>query len=180
MPAIATMDEGSALHLLKRQFGYCDEDEYYRNGYCYRNSRWNDWGRWVALAVIVILVLIAAFLFSCINNRRRRRRGAPPMYGTGWVPGANYKPNEAYTNPAPPYTPSPMPNQATGNTFNSNEGYYGNSHNQQAYGGNPYGGQQSGVELQTPQHSYQRDAPGQNVYAPPSGPPPGKGDGIIR
>ena len=91
------------------------------------------------------------------------------MYGTGWVPGyQNVKPNEAYNNPAPPYTPNPVPNQYTGNTFNSNDGYYG-QRNQQNYG---YGGQQNGIELQTPQQSYQRG--GDNVYTPPSGPPPGK------
>lgn len=106
------------------------------------------------------------------------------MYGTGWVPGhANIKPNEGYNNPAPPYSAQPVNNQQTGNTYNSNEGYYGQGvgNNQQSYGyapNNGYGGQQNGVELQQPQQSYQRG--GENVYSAPSGPPPGKGDGIIR
>jgi hypothetical protein len=109
------------------------------------------------------------------------------MYGTGWVPGhQNVKPQES----APPYSAQPVNNQYTGNTFNSNEGYYGPQHGQgqqygyapngnDNYGAGGYGGQQNGVELQQPQQSYQRG--GENVYSPPAGPPPGKGnDGIIR
>lgn len=104
------------------------------------------------------------------------------MYGTGWVPGSkpngqqygqtNYYPNQPYNGgAAPPYSP-PIGNQATGNTFNSNEGYYG------GHGG--YGGQQNGIELQQPQNAYQPQRGGENVYEAPSGPPPGKGDGIVR
>jgi hypothetical protein len=59
--------------------------------------------------------------------------------------------------PAPPYSP-PLNNQYTGNTFNSNDGYYG---------------QQSGIELQPPKNAY---APrgGDPVYESPEGPPPKK------
>lgn len=32
------------------------------NGNCY--SRWNTWGRWVALVVVVICFILLAFLFS--------------------------------------------------------------------------------------------------------------------
>jgi hypothetical protein len=101
------------------------------------------------------------------------------MYGTGWMGGnwshkppvgqqygnnGGYYPNQPYNGgAAPPYEP-PIPNQATGTTFNSNDGYYG--HN--AY------------ELQQPQNSYQPQRGGDPVYDAPQGPPPKKGDGIIR
>lgn len=66
-----------------------------------------------------------------------------------------------YTNynppPAPPYTAAPpVYGQNTGNTFNREDGYYG---------------QQTGIELQEPQHVYQQPG-GSNGYAPPPGPPP--------
>jgi hypothetical protein len=97
------------------------------------------------------------------------------MYGMGWMGG--YKPpigqqygqggyysNQPYNGgAAPPYSP-PVPNQETGNTFNSNEGYYGNQ----------------GYELQQPQSSYQPQRGGDPVYDAPMGPPPRKGDTIIR
>jgi len=155
-------------------------------GYCYQYSTWDDWGRWVALAVIVVVVLLFAFAFSCLNNRRRRRRGMTPMYGTGWFAGKPpqgqhygnsniYYPNQPYNGgAAPPYSP-PIGNQPTGNTFNSNEGYYGHHG-----GGHGYGGQQNGIELQQPQSSYQPQRGGDPVYEAPMGPPPAKGDYIIR
>jgi hypothetical protein len=119
-------------------------------------------------------------MYRCLNNRRRRRRGVAPLYGTGWMPAPGskppqqntYYPNQPYNGgAAPPYSP-PIGNQPTGNTFNSNDGYYGQNH----YGHNPYGGQQSGIELQTPQNAYQPYAQrgGENVYEAPMGPPPGK------
>jgi hypothetical protein len=134
-----------------------------------------------------ILVLVCPSLFPCslpladnigrcYNTRRRRQRGQSPMYGTGWMPGHKPAGNQPgyYNNgaAAPPYSP-PVDNQYTGNTFNSNEGYYGNAYN------NGYGAQQGGIELQQPQHSYQPRG-GDPVYEAPQGPPPGKGDGIIR
>jgi hypothetical protein len=100
------------------------------------------------------------------------------MYGTGWFPsygpkyGANnYYPNQPYNGgaPAPPYSP-PVGYQATGNTFNSNDGYYGNH----GYG------QQTGIELQQPTSSYQPQRGGDPVYDIPAGPPPGKGDYVVR
>jgi len=142
------------------------------NGQCYYTT-WDSWGRWVALAVIVVVFILLAFLFS----RRRRRRGMAPMYGTGWMGGGNKPPANQYGGPgnyyanqpynggaAPPYEP-PVPNQATGTTFNSNEGYYG--------GHNAY-------ELQQPQSSYQPQRGGDPVYDAPAGAPPKKGDGVIR
>src|SRR4051794_19782990 len=106
-----------------------------------------------------------------------------PMYGTGWMAkppqGQHYNNNGGYYNSnqpynggqaAPPYSP-PINSQQTGNTFNSNEGYYGN---QGGYG------QQNGVELQPPSNVYSPQRGGEPVYEAPQGPPPGKGDGIIR
>ncbi|TVY38864.1 Protein RCR2 [Lachnellula subtilissima] len=139
------------------------------DGNCDSYSSWNSWGRWVALVVIVVAFLFIALTFSCYNNRRRRRMGAPPMYGTGWMPAPKYnqQQNGYYGGPAPPYSAQPMGNQATGTTFNSNDGYYG--HHGQGNGG---------IELQQPQNVYTH--PQREVYEPPMGPPPGKGDGIIR
>lgn len=149
---------------------------------CYSN--WDTWGRWVALGVIVVCILLLAFLCSCYNSRRRRRRGMAPMYGTGWMasgppggqqyghtapPGVYYSHEPYNGGAAPPYSP-PLPKQTTGNTFNSNEGYYG----QHGYG------QTGGIELQEPSSSYQPQRGGDPVYEAPLGPPPRKGDGIIR
>lgn len=172
--------------LAKRDYTRCDS-----NGYCrqYYTSTWDDWGRWAALGAIVFFFLFIAFLWSCINNRRRRRRGMQPMNGTGWMPFAGPKPPQGQQNsgyyqnapyngghPAPPMYSPPIGNQATGNTFNSNDGYYGNHG---AGGYNPYGGQQSGIELQQPTGTYQPQGQ-RDVYEAPMGPPPGKNDGIIR
>jgi len=154
--------------LTKRQ-----NQNYYCGYYgCY--SGWNSWGRWVALVVIVLAMVLLAFLFSCYSNRRLRRRGIAPMYGTGWIPYGGAKPpgqqnpgyyhNDPYNGGAAPPYEAPIAGQQTGNTFNSNEGYYG--HNQ--------------YELQQPQSSYHPQRGGDPVYASPDGPPPRKGDGIIR
>jgi len=147
---------------------YCSNSDIYGN--CYTNSSWSSWGRWVALVVIVAAILIVAIAFSCFNNRRRRRMGAPPMYGTGWMPAPKYnqQQNGYYGGaPAPPYSAHPMGNQATGTSFNQNDGYYG------------HGGQgNGGIELQPPQNVYTQ--PQREVYESPMGPPPGKSDGIIR
>jgi len=165
--------------------GFLEKRQYYGGCYgygCGNNSGWSVWGRWVALGVIIACVVLIAFLFSCFNSRRRRRRGLAPMYGTGWMTGkppvgqqsSGYYTHEPYNGgAAPPYSP-PIGNQATGNTFNSNEGYYGN------HGGYGYGGQQGGIELQQPTSSYQPQRGGDPVYEAPQGPPPRKGDGIIR
>jgi len=107
---------------------------------------------------------------SCLTARRRRKAGRQPFYGTGWAArpgnGANtaqpYYANgqNNYAAPAPPYSP---PN-------NAHEGYYSGGANQGYYNN----GQQNGVELQSPQPTYG------GGYAPPPGPPPTKGDGIVR
>jgi len=146
-------------------------------GNCYY-STWDNWGRWVALVLIVIFFLLVGLGFS---TRPRRRRGMAPMYGTGWMggkppvgqqhghPGNWGQQQGGYQAPPPPY----MGNQATGTTFQSHDGYYGN-HNQ------GYGQQSGGIELHQPGASYQPQRGGDHVYEPPMGAPPGKGDGIIR
>ncbi|KFY50584.1 hypothetical protein V495_00165 [Pseudogymnoascus sp. VKM F-4514 (FW-929)] len=163
--------------LEKRQYGYG-----YGGGYYNRGSNWNRWGRWVALAVIVGFFLVLAFCCSCVNSRRRRKRGLAPRYGTGWLAGKQGGNQQHYQNndyqgqqsgynyggaaPAPPYSP---PQQQYGG--------------QQYGGGNAdyYGGQQSGIELQQPQNSYNPQMGREQTFEPPTGPPPGKqSDGIIR
>lgn len=138
------------------------------------------------LAAIIIVFFIALFvIWSCITNKRRRRAGLQPRYGTGWMAPGHWGQQNHYNNgapqqpqysnggwfghggnkhnqpPPPQYTPNPGPVQynTTGQTFNSNEGYYGHHQND--------------VPLQQPQGSYYPRA-GENVYEPPSGPPPAK------
>ncbi|KAB5563481.1 hypothetical protein GE09DRAFT_785437 [Coniochaeta sp. 2T2.1] len=161
--------------LVARLIGTCPSGYYYRNGYCYRNSGWSYWGRWVFAGIVVAFIVGALVLLGCVNSRRRRKRGLAPRYGTGWMAPANkFGPgnNNNYVPPPPQYTPQyNMGNyppqgqqqqpQYTGQTFNSNEGYYG---------------QQEGVAA-PPQAYYgqqQRGVGGENVYSPPAGPPPGK------
>jgi len=153
----------TGMNLVSR-YVYSNCNSSYEN--CYY-SPWNSWGRWVALVCIIAFVLFIAVVFSCINNKRRRQRGMQPRYGTGWMGGKTPVGQPSYGNgyqngpAAPPYQPP----QHTGNTFNSNDGYYG--------------GQQSGIELQHPQNTYQGNR-NENVYNAPPGAPPHKGDGFIR
>lgn len=66
-------------------------------------------------------------------------------------------PNQNYGPAPPPYGQSAMPNQYTGNTFQSGDGYYG---------------QHEGIQLQAPQNAYYPR--GGDMYGPPAGPPPSK------
>ncbi|KAH7119155.1 chitin synthesis regulation, resistance to congo red-domain-containing protein [Dendryphion nanum] len=137
--------------------------------YCNR-SAWNDWVRWVVLAVIVIGFFLLFVLCSCITARRRRKLGRQPYYGTGWASRNNQQHNaqpyynNQYNQPAPPYSAQPQ------------GGYYSNNNTY----GQPQYGQQNGIDLQSPQPAYNQHRGGDDVYSPPSGPPPGKGDGIVR
>lgn len=144
----------------------------YQNRYgqtqCY-NSAWNNWVRWLVLALIIIGAFLIFFLFSCITARRRRRMGYAPYRGTGWAVGRTaaghsqptYNAQPYYANQGqqqqqqPYYNNSNNPPPAYNATGGSNAGYYG--------GGND-------VELQQPQQTY-------GGYAPPKGPPPGQ---VIR
>ncbi|KAL8724547.1 MAG: hypothetical protein Q9166_007889 [cf. Caloplaca sp. 2 TL-2023] len=163
----------------------CPLGYYQRYGNCYRRrSGWDNWGRWIVLAVILLAAFFIFFAFACVTARRRRRQGMTPYRGTGWAagrpppghgpaqytgaqPAPYYNNQPAYNNQpsaAPVYSPPP-----------ANQNYYGNGGANQGY----FGGQQSGVELQQPNNSYQPQRGGDQVYSPPAGPPPGK-DGIIR
>ncbi|KAE8135885.1 chitin synthesis regulation, resistance to congo red-domain-containing protein [Aspergillus pseudotamarii] len=120
-----------------------------------RPSSWYDWGRWVAFAVIVGCAFIIFFLFACYNARRRRTRGLQPHPGTAWLAGPPpygqqhqhpYYADPHYQHQPPPqYTPQP-----------------------QAYG--YFGGQQTGIELQSPPNAYHNGV--DRTYQPPPGPPP--------
>ncbi|CRG90729.1 hypothetical protein PISL3812_07774 [Talaromyces islandicus] len=121
------------------------------------SSTWYDWGRWVAFAVIVGAAFIIFLLFACFSARRRRARGLHPYYGTSWMAPPPYQQGN-YQHPPPPPQYHPQ---------DPNQGYYAPPAEQQGY----YGAQQSGIELQQPQHAYQG---GDHVYSPPAGPPPGK------
>ncbi|KAL8678479.1 MAG: hypothetical protein Q9186_005183 [Xanthomendoza sp. 1 TL-2023] len=104
-----------------------------------------------------------------------------PYRGTGWAAGrppAGHAPAQ-YTSsqpPAPFYNSQPTynANQTDGGPIYSppatNQNYYGNGGANQGY----FGGQQTGVELQQPNNSYQPQRGGDQVYNPPPGPPPGK------
>ncbi|CAP60516.1 uncharacterized protein PODANS_1_8110 [Podospora anserina S mat+] len=158
--------------LEKRQS--CPSGYYYDRGYCYRNSAWSWWGRWVFAGLAVLFVLLVfALLFR--NSRRRRKQGARPLYGTGWM-----APAPQYYPPPPQYTPQDQnPAPPGGYKYNGNDGYYGNPQaGSSQYGSpGPYGnqatspyGQQEGIQLQQPEHAYHRG--GDADYAPPPGPPP--------
>ena len=87
------------------------------------------------------------------------------MYGTGWTAApfghgpATYNPNVS--------TQQAYPQQET---YNQEGGYYGQN---QGY----FGGQQTGTELREPENAYRA---GDQVYEPPTGPPPKKGNGFVR
>lgn len=148
-----------------RQFGYrCGYNQYYDNRYgCVNRSTWDWWGRWVLLGILILVFLIIVPLFCCVTARRRRKRGLTPMYGSGWMArnttqaghyqnnpqGYNNYGNNNYQPPPPQYA------QQTGQTYNSNEGYYG-------------------AGVQAPGNAYTGNREVGNDYAPPPGPPPAK------
>jgi Chitin synthesis regulation, resistance to Congo red len=120
---------------------------------------------------------------SCLSARRRRKRGLTPFYGTGWAANtpaghgpAQYNPQYPNQQQQPQYgQESQQQNQGWG----QQGGYYNQNQTQGGYGANQgyYGGQQTGAtELQQPPNAYRG---GDQVYEPPSGPPPAK-DGIVR
>jgi hypothetical protein len=145
----------------------CPSGYHYSGGYCYRNSGWYWWGRWVFAGVVIVFILAVIVLLGCLSNRRRRRQGLAPRYGTGWLgpkfgPGyqnnANYNSYQQPPPPPPQYSQQP---QYTGTTYNPNEGYWGPPQ------------QQQGIALQQPQNSYYPRG-GDNDYEPPAGAPPAK------
>jgi hypothetical protein len=141
-------------------------DAFGNNCVRYTSNTWDDWVRWVVLAVIIGLFLLTFFFCSCVTARRRRRMGQSPLYGTGWAArNQNYNQNtQPYYGHGNQYPPPP-PEYST-SVPNGHQQYYG--------------GQQSGIELQAPSNVY---APGRSteVYQPPvEAPPVKKGDGMIR
>jgi len=102
------------------------------------------------------------------GNKYNNQGPAPQTENT------NYYQNQPYNGgAAPPYggQQGPIGYQQTGNTFNSNEGYYGQ--------------QSGGIELQPPPGAYQPARGGDPVYEAPPYAPPGKGergtpDAVIR
>ncbi|TKA71693.1 hypothetical protein B0A49_04397 [Cryomyces minteri] len=174
--------------ILPRQNYYGGNSNCYVDQYGRRrcNSAWNNWARWLVLALIILAALFIFFVFSCITARRRRKAGMTPWRGTGWAAGrtppghgaATYNPdahagtsttqpywnNNVAANTAPPAYGPPPGNPTYGG---ENAGYYGQQ-------------QQSGIELQQPAGTYQPNG-GYGAYAPPKDPPPGfKNDGVIR
>ncbi|KAK5119225.1 hypothetical protein LTR85_007839 [Meristemomyces frigidus] len=139
---------------------YIDAYGYERCG----SSTWNNWARWLVLALIIVGALFIFFLFSCITARRRRRMGYQPYRGTGWSLGRTPPGHApAQYNNAAHYAPQ--------NENQTSQPYYNNSNNPAPapapppYGAaNDYYGRQNDVELQQPSKTYQA----------PNGPPPGR------
>lgn len=92
------------------------------------------------------------------------------MYGTGWMapaPPPYYPPPPQYST-QDPGAGNPPPG---GYKYGQGDGYYsGNPGESQNYGNQNYGGNQEGIQLQQPQHTYHRGTDAD--YAPPPGPPP--------
>jgi len=150
----------SAQDLSKRYYNNCGYGYYYGNNGCYY-SGWSYYGRWILLAVILFVAFAVFFSISCLNARRRRRRGISPITGTGWMAPAGhgqaqYTGNQSYpmNNQQQQYQP---PSYAPPSNTGANAGYYG--------------GQEGGVTA--PAGTYQPKG-GENVYAPPEGPPPNR------
>ncbi|KAL9632214.1 MAG: hypothetical protein Q9164_005454 [Protoblastenia rupestris] len=113
---------------------------------------------------------------GCITARRRRRRGMQPFRGTGWAAG---QPPPGHG--AAQYTGAPQPYYASGQqappVYSPPAQTQGYGNNQNQYGGanqGYFGGQQTGVELQQPDHAYHPQNGGPGLYASPAGAPPGK------
>jgi hypothetical protein len=140
---------------------------------------------------------------SCISARRRRTRNLRPYPLTGWAQGNQqgyYGAQHQQPHQQPPqgYQPPPPSYQAS-------QGFYGgpaakdNAAPTSPYGAPPpgsppfasgagssaypYGAQQHGVALAEPLPAHYGAPHGGNddfVYEAPPGPPPGKGDGVVR
>lgn len=165
-----------STHQLFTRATYC-YDRYGRQYRC--RTQWNNWGRWVALAVIVIAALILFFIIACISSRRRRKAGRKPFYGTGWA--GNVRPFQGQQQYNPNYnTQQPQYGQQGGY---GQGGYGGGGYNaappnyNQSTGG--YGQHQPGGEAQSYFGGQRGDVEMNGGFAPPAGPPPGKSD-VVR
>lgn len=146
---------------------FCPSGYYYSDGFCYRNSNWYGWGRWVLVGIIIFIFLLFLLLMSR-RVRRQRRTGAAPAYGTswmGWGQQSQYNNPQNYAAPPPQYSQQPQTEpQYTGATYNSNQGYYGQN----------TGTYNNDVPLQQPSNTYYPPREANNDYMAPEGPPPSK------
>lgn len=99
-----------------------------------------------------------------------------PYYGTNWVTRTRFG-----GHGRPVYNPEvggqPQPYYSNAPQYNSHGAPPQYQQNHNGY----YGPQSGGIELQQPASSYQHGVTrAEGEYAPPSGPPPKKSDGIIR
>ncbi|MCJ1397698.1 hypothetical protein MMC11_000894 [Xylographa trunciseda] len=157
-----------------------------------RQYAFSSYGRWILLGAIIVAALLFFLAFSCLSARRRKRQGLQPYRMTGWAHQGYLNNNQnQYQPPVQPYGNN-NPNYYNNNAGTPNNApptyeppkqgsYYGNGNTNGTAGANQsyFGGQQSGIELQQPNNSYQPRG-GENEYSAPDGPPPAKGDGIIR
>ncbi|PWY91844.1 hypothetical protein BO94DRAFT_381592 [Aspergillus sclerotioniger CBS 115572] len=132
------------------------------NGRVCDGSTWYDWGRWIAFGVIVAVALTIFFFFACYNARRRRRQGLRPHPGTGWLAGPpptfQQSQQQAAQQNQRPYYADPYYQQQPPPQYSPHPHAYGY-----------FGGQQTGIELQSPPNAYHG---GERVYQAPPGPPP--------
>ncbi|EMR09449.1 hypothetical protein PNEG_02391 [Pneumocystis murina B123] len=74
---------------------YCDYKPTLQERYdCY--SRWNAWGRWIVISIILIGIIL---LFTCLfcANKWRAEQGNAPIKYTGWfMPWQAYPPTQPY------------------------------------------------------------------------------------
>jgi hypothetical protein len=123
------------------------------------NNAWYDWGRWVALALVIGGFILIFFLFSCISARRRRRRGAQPYYGTGWVG------RTPWGHGAATYNPQYGRQQEQPYQGYQQGGYYGQQNAPPAYQPNPQtGGYFGGARSETPSNGVYEMQPPNRVY----------------
>jgi len=46
---------------------------------------WEQWGRWLFLALMVVFVILLFPFFGYLMSRRRVQRGLPPVNGCAWM-----------------------------------------------------------------------------------------------
>ncbi|KAG4304224.1 hypothetical protein PORY_002405 [Pneumocystis oryctolagi] len=91
----ANLAENVTQILWKRH--YCDYKPTLQERYdCY--SRWNQWGRWMVLSMVLMGILI--FTCICCTNWSRVSQGSRPIRYTGWItPGFMYQHQQPYGYP---------------------------------------------------------------------------------
>ncbi|KPI39410.1 uncharacterized protein AB675_5107 [Cyphellophora attinorum] len=151
MPAIDTVLK--ARDLVARAT-YC-RDRYGRVYQC--NSSWYNWGRWVAVGVIIAAALVLFFLCSTPTTQGRPQAILRYRLGSHGWPGAvqSQLSEHSATQLWLPGNNMPNNNTSAPPTYGQQGGYYGGQQNtgaaQDYYSGNRGGD-----------------------YAPPAGPPPAK------